>query len=125
MRFKLDENLGVSAAALLTKAGLDVSTVIEQRMAGWSDADLFRKCATERRVLVTFDLDVANPFRFDPSTSAGIVVLRPSGAHTLTATLGLLQRLIAQLASNDPDGRLWIVEPDRVRDFQPGGGPND
>ena len=121
MRLKLDENLGASAAALLTGAGLEVSTVVEQQMTGWSDEDLFQACSAEGRAIVTLDLDFANPFRFDPAKSAGIIVLRPGAAHSRAVIARLLERVVAQLAISDPSGRLWIVEPRRVRQYEPGG----
>ena len=59
-------------------------------MDGWTDEDLFRACAAEGRALVSFDLDFANPLRFDPADNAGVIVLRPGTAHSRAAILGLL-----------------------------------
>ena len=89
-------------------------------MAGWTDDDLFRACSGERRAIVTFDLDFANPFRFDPSQAAGVIVLRPTSAHSRDSILVLLRQLVGQLETRDPSGRLWIVEPHRVRQYEPG-----
>ncbi len=122
MRLKLDENLGRGAAEFLASAGHDVSTVVEQGMAGWTDEALFRACAAEGRALVTFDLDFSNPFRFEPSSSAGVIVLRPGASHSRRVIRELLDRLASQLAVSDPGGKLWIVEPERVRQYEPGTG---
>ncbi|MDX6645257.1 MAG: hypothetical protein QOK40_984, partial [Miltoncostaeaceae bacterium] len=56
MRLKLDENLGRGAAELVARAGHDVATVATQGMWGASDQELFERCATEGRCLVTLDL---------------------------------------------------------------------
>lgn len=76
MRIKLDENLGQRVAAAFRAAGHDVATVFEQRLTGATDQQLFGVCVRERRILVSLDTDFANPLRFDPLKSAGIIVLR-------------------------------------------------
>lgn len=119
MKLKLDENLGRAAQAFLARAGHDISTVVEQNMTGSTDQELFAACAAEGRAIVSLDLDFANPFRFEPEDSAGIIVLRPGAGHSRTVILGLLARLVTQLASSDPNGRLWIVEPNRIRQYEP------
>ncbi|MEK7422953.1 MAG: DUF5615 family PIN-like protein [Actinomycetota bacterium] len=59
MKFKLDENLGQSVSRRLTAAKHDVSTIVDQQMAGVADAVVYRTCTDEGRVLVTLDLDFA------------------------------------------------------------------
>jgi predicted nuclease of predicted toxin-antitoxin system len=114
MRLKLDENLDARLAILLREAGHNVATVPEQGLRGIADTALFRHCASEGFTLVTLDLDFANVLRFPPERSPGLVVLR--GPSDLFPTLRLLVRtLIAALAKGDPSGRLWIIEPGRVR----------
>jgi len=44
LRFKLDENIGNAAAALLRDAGHDVSTVRDQRLSGARDERVFEVC---------------------------------------------------------------------------------
>jgi predicted nuclease of predicted toxin-antitoxin system len=76
VRLKLDENLGLRTARTFAEAGHDVATVAGQGLAGFADVDVLAVCVAEQRALVTLDLDFANPFRFDPSPTAGIAVLR-------------------------------------------------
>jgi hypothetical protein len=76
VRLKLDENLGHAAVLLFTAAGFDVATVFEQALTSATDDELYRACQAEGRVLVTLDLDFANPLRFDPAAGAGIAVMR-------------------------------------------------
>ena len=47
MKFKLDENLPVSSAAILTSAGHDVDTVTEEGLVGAPDRDVLA-AATRR-----------------------------------------------------------------------------
>jgi hypothetical protein len=121
MRIKLDENLGRRCIQELQTAGHDVVTVRDQGMAGASDSAVIGRCRDEQRVLLTLDLDFANPLVFDPRLHAGIAVLRlprklePVDLYDAVATLigALRTRSIAQ--------KLWIVERARIREYQPEG----
>ena len=55
MKFKLDENLGRAAAAVLLEAGFDVLTISDQQMEGALDRDVIECCVREERCLVTLD----------------------------------------------------------------------
>jgi predicted nuclease of predicted toxin-antitoxin system len=118
VRLKLDENLSGACATLFTEAGLDATTVAEQRLCSTPDRDLIEHCRSEGRVLVTLDLDFANPLVFKPSNYPGIAVLRlpskPSHAHLADAA----RTLSAALAKENIEGKLWIIQPGRVRVYQ-------
>lgn len=74
----------------------------------------------ENRRLVTLDLDFCDIKRFPPMNSPGVIVIRAQGQ----ITFNMLERLVAQfllyLTKNDPTGKLWIVEPGRIRIHQTG-----
>lgn len=118
MRLKLDENLSGACAALFADAGLDATTVAAQHLCSTPDRELIDHCRSEGRVLVTLDLDFANPLVFRPSEYPGIAVLRlppkPSYAHLVDA----VRTLVAALAKESIDGKLWIVQLGRVRVYQ-------
>lgn len=67
LKFKTDENLpeevAEEVAELLTDAGHDASTVLDQSMGGDPDPDVASVCLAESRVLVTLDLGFADILR--------------------------------------------------------------
>ena len=59
-------------------------------------------------------LDFADPIRFPPTSTAGTIVLRVP-VPSLTMIRRLLEQAIAHAALEWPEGKIWIVEPGRVR----------
>lgn len=119
MNLKLDENLGSRGSAILSAAGHDVSTVVEQRMQSSTDEQVITVCAAEGRALVTLDLDFANPLRFPPQQFSGIAVLRLPRRPAASDVDDAIRTLVRGLKQEPLTGRLWIVEADRIRIFQP------
>ena len=113
-RFKLDENLPRDAEALLRKAGHGVHTVLDEQLGGNPDPRVFDASQAEDRILVTFDLDFSDIRVYPPASHAGIWVLRPH-TESIENTLTLLRSALLVLESEPTRGRLWIIEPERVR----------
>lgn len=114
MRLKLDENVDVRLAVLLRQAGHDVTTVRDQGLCGIADPALYEHCVSEGLILVTLDLDFSNVLRYPPERTPGLVVLR--GPDDLFPTVRILVGTLVNALTNDtPSGRLWIVEPSRIR----------
>jgi hypothetical protein len=119
MRLKLDENLGAAAAAIFGAAGHDVSTVKGEHMAGAADRTVFAMSRSERRCLVTMDLDFGNPLLFKPEDSSGIAVLRLPPKASYQDILDACRTLIGALARGEITGKLWIIQRGRIREYQP------
>ena len=113
-RFKLDENFPRDAETLLRKAGHDVHTVLAEHLAGGADARVLDASQIENRILVTFDLDFSDMRLYPPASHKGIWVLRPH-TQSIDNTLALLRGALLVLETEPAHGRLWIVEPERVR----------
>lgn len=119
-RFKLDENLGKSIKTSLIQKGFDVDDVYDEKIQGARDNDIFKKCLSEGRCLITLDTDFCNIIRFPYIESQGIIVLRPHGPLTVSILTELLGTVISALAKNEVKGKLWIVEPGRLRIHETG-----
>ena len=119
MKLKLDENLSERGRELLTAAGHDVSTVALQGLQAEADEEVIQVCRKEGRALVTLDLDFANPLRFPPTDYTGIAVLRLPKKATAADLLQAVKSLSQGLAQQPLEGRLWIIEPGRIRVYQP------
>jgi predicted nuclease of predicted toxin-antitoxin system len=76
MKFKIDQNLPIEAAALLTAAGHDAMTVYQQSLGGASDERIVDVCKDEDRILITADLDLSDIRRYPPAQTPGYMVLR-------------------------------------------------
>ncbi|NJM35212.1 MAG: DUF5615 family PIN-like protein [Rhodomicrobium sp.] len=108
-------NIGKSGLQLLRQAGHDIASVYEQGLSGATDDHLFRICSEEGRVLVTLDRDFGEILRFPPAQSAGIVILDLNGPATARRILSRLQDFLQVAHTHDVTGKLWIIEPGRVR----------
>ena len=74
----------------------------------------WQSCQEEGRVLVTLDMDFADIRAYPPSGFPGIIVLR-LGRQDRLHVLNVFTRALALLHTDPLEGRLWIVEEDRVR----------
>lgn len=118
MKFKLDENFGTRTQQLFLASGHDVSTVGSQELCGCPDRQLFEICGQESRCLVTLDIDFGDVTRFPPDRSAGVVVLRLPRNPTLPILESLVGAFLRALGDRPLAGRLWMVEPGRIRVHQ-------
>ncbi len=119
MRVKLDENLGRRTVEVFTSAHHDVATAYDENLAGIADERVMAVCIEERRVLVTLDLDFANPLRFPPDRSPGIAVFRVTDLPGRSELVRAAITLCGEFERADITGKLWIVDGSRVREYRP------
>lgn len=114
MKFKVDENLPDEVAAILRSAGHDAESVREEGLQGSSDATLAERCCSERRAILTLDLDFADIRQYPPARYAGILVMRlvhQDKPHVL----GVVRRIISTIEGQTVAGTLWIVGEEGIR----------
>ena len=114
MKFKIDENLPVEVADRLQQANYDASTVYDQGLVGAVDEKIADICLVEGRVLVTLDLDFADIRAYPPEKYPGIIVMRLR-QQDKPYVLSITSRWIKALATETIEGRLWIVDDQRIR----------
>jgi predicted nuclease of predicted toxin-antitoxin system len=102
VKFKLDENLPVSSSAILTSAGHDVDTVIQEGLIGAPDQDVV---AAAGRILISLDRGLGDIRAYPPGSHAGIVVLRLSDQSAAAAV-----KAVSDLATlTNPDSLAGAV----------------
>ena len=114
MRLKLDENLALNAVEVFRSRGHEADNVHDEELDGSDDQIIFHVCQQEERILITLDLDFANPYEFSAESCGGIVVLRPSIPSRKRIAV-LLPRVVQALEADPIAGRLWIVDESRIR----------
>jgi predicted nuclease of predicted toxin-antitoxin system len=114
MKFKLDENLPVDAADLLSAAGHDVHTVYQEGLCGEPDSKIADICQAEARILITLDTDFCSIVNYPPERYSGIIVIRLMD-QSRPAVLQVIQDMIAPYLREDIAGKLWIVQKDGIR----------
>ena len=114
MNFKIDENLPAELGHLLAAAGHDAPTVLDQNLGGQPDRRIMEVCKIEKRTLITIDNDFADVRTYPPHDCSGIIVLRLS-RQDKPFVLDTVRRSVPTIGMETLDGRLWIVEDQRIR----------
>jgi predicted nuclease of predicted toxin-antitoxin system len=76
VKFKLDENLPVSAASILAAVGHDVDTVLGEHLTGRPDRDIVAASTAAGRVLISLDVGLGDIRTYPPGSHTGIVISR-------------------------------------------------
>lgn len=114
IHFKLDENADPRWKNPLVTAGHAASTAAEESLQGADDDTVARTCRLHGLCLITADLDFAQIVDYPPEKHSGIIVLRHP-RPTLAGMRELVRQVAAAVSSESPVGKLWIVEPGRLR----------
>ncbi|HJY81526.1 MAG TPA: DUF5615 family PIN-like protein [Candidatus Binatia bacterium] len=119
MKFKLDENFGPTIQRVFQQRGLDCHTVQEENLRGAVDEEVLKAAVAEGRILITMDRDFSNVLRYPPGQTAGIAVISPPGKAARALLRALVETFIEELQKKTIRGKLWIVEPGRIREHEP------
>jgi hypothetical protein len=70
--------------------------------------------ASRSSARITLDADFTNVHRYDPKSSAGVIVLRLA-RQDRQRVLNTVARMLPVLEREPLTNRLWVVEEDRIR----------
>ena len=118
MKYKLDENLGPAVPAIFPAQGLDCHTVHGENLSGSDDDAVLAAAVAEDRILVTMDHDFGNVLIYPPESTCGVAILNPPGNPSRSLLAALLQSFVEACERGALQGKLWIVEPGRIRERQ-------
>ncbi|MGH2856270.1 MAG: DUF5615 family PIN-like protein [Solirubrobacteraceae bacterium] len=114
MKVKLDENIPRRAVAVLTGAGHQVDTVLDERLGGAPDVEVLRAASAEGRLLVSLDRGLGDVRSYPPGTHAGILILRP-GDQSAASVAALLAELLAGEKLDALAGAIAVAQPGLLR----------
>ncbi|MBF0498992.1 MAG: DUF5615 family PIN-like protein [Candidatus Riflebacteria bacterium] len=114
MKLKIDENLPLEIIEILRQYGHEAHSVYDEKMQGSKDAQLIAVCRSEKRVLITLDLDFSDIRTYSPSENSGIIVLRLK-QQDKPFILDMIQRLCRIFPAEGINGVLWIVDEKKIR----------
>lgn len=114
LKILADECIHQDLIDSLEKAGLGILGVYETNLKGVSDDSIFNFAVKSKRVLLTFDREFGNFFRFNIGKSAGVVVIligQMEKEEIIKNTLDFFRNL----KQKDLIGKLIIVSKTKVR----------
>ena len=114
MIVKVDEDLPLEAARLLCTRGYDASTVLEQGMGGWKDAEIWKAVQREQRFLITADKGFADVRAFPPGSHSGVLLLRPR-EDGIQPLLELLDAVLRSYNLDTLAGAVTVATPRGIR----------
>lgn len=119
MKFKRDENFGPIVPSPFQTRGLDAQMVSQEGLAGADDAAVLAAAVAEDRIFVTMDHDFGNVLAYPPSSTRGVAIINLPGRASRGLLAALLESLLVACEQQQLRGKLWIVEPGRIREHQP------
>ena len=114
MKFFLDENISPRHAVRLRSLGYGAVAAFELGLSGASDTEIRSAAINDGRILVTLDGDFGNILRYPADTTPGVVWLRLH-PPTEEAIIEALDRLIKRLRLEGLEGKLAVVDEDKIR----------
>lgn len=115
MRLFADESVWEITREFVRLRGHDLATVEERGLAGAMDEVVLSQALSEKRVLVTRDLDFSNILRYPPDNYFGIIVLRIR-PHTTDAVHRVLALVLAHFSQESIQQALVIVDHNKFRE---------
>lgn len=115
MKFFLDANLPRSLKEVFAQCG-EVHHVNDNgRGHGMTDKEIAQMAVNAGAILVTRDLEFANPTLFPEGSHVGLLILRLPSFYGTSQMMSLLRTFLSKTPLPDLEGGVTILEPGRVR----------
>lgn len=113
MRFLIDENLPFGIAEYLLSLKHDVFDVAASNLRGSSDKFLWAKAATEKRIIITRDLDYPIP-KLRPAPF-GVILIRVPANFKASLITNIFKESVKKIEFEDLKNKIAVISPGRIR----------
>jgi len=114
LKIAVDEDLPRQAVQLLREHGYDAASVIELRLGGWKDPQLWIAIQKDERFLVTADKGFGDIRTYPPGTHFGVLLLRPN-EDGIRPVIELLEQVLNSYKLDDLVGTTTVATPRGIR----------
>ena len=113
--FLADECVNFDVILGLRRNGVDVLTVKEAGLTGADDETVFEFAVVNKRVLLSFDRDFGDIFRFNIVNSSGVIIILVGQMGKSEIVKVILSFLIVIKTSANFRGKLAILGKTKIR----------
>jgi predicted nuclease of predicted toxin-antitoxin system len=114
MKFLLDQNISPKTTSYLRSLGHDAVDTRMLKLGEASDEDLWKLSVSEKRILITFDLDFTDVRERTDRFGPGIIIFRTRSTTSATVN-NRLKYLFDRFEEKDLQGKLIIITENRIR----------
>jgi len=114
MKLFADECVYAITTKTLRQWGHDVITAQEAGLSGHDDGELLQYSTSQKRILISIDMDFSNALRFTPSSHSGIIILKIRPA-TIENVHQVLSQLLGGYSEEEIHQSLVIVDRTKYR----------
>lgn len=109
-----DECIHADLISAIKKRGFDIITVKDAGLNGASDDQIFKFALKNQRILLTFDREFGDVFRFNISHTGGIIIILIEQLNH-EDLINIILNFLSFINPGDIDGKLVIVGRNRIR----------
>lgn len=114
MRFLADMGVADRIVAWLRSEGHDAVHLREERLQRMPDGEIFEKAASERRIILTFDLDFGEIVALSGGRRVSVILFRLHNTRT-PHVIDRLHRVLEDSAQALDQGAIVVVQESRHR----------
>jgi predicted nuclease of predicted toxin-antitoxin system len=114
MRFLADMGVSVRVVEWLREHGHDATHLRDESLQRMADPDVFRKAATEGRILLTFDLDFSEIVALSGQKNVSVALFRLHNTRT-SHVIERLKIALEETKQTLESGAIIVIEESRLR----------